>query len=178
MLKSDGMYSNFWCGMTEEYYYLRTEDYKPILQHERIGCFHVPMVHSSVLIDLHQASSNGLTFMSSKVPDYKGPHDDIITFALAANKSGEYNIQYYILTQIHLLYIICKHHMASTVNFMTSFPIISGLVSPEFVNFHVFLTVISGTAKCGLKHCWTLVIFKYNLLSKCEGHLNLLIIYL
>ncbi|KDR07691.1 hypothetical protein L798_02745, partial [Zootermopsis nevadensis] len=88
MLKSDGMYSNFWCGMTEEYYYLRTEDYKPTLQRERVGCFHVPMVHSSVLVDLRRASSDGLTFVSSKVPDYKGPHDDIITFALAANKSG------------------------------------------------------------------------------------------
>lgn len=90
MLKSDGLYSNFWCGMTEEYYYLRTDDYKPTLQRERIGCFHVPMVHSSVLIDLRRASSNGLTFVSSKVPDYKGPHDDIITFAIAANKSGMY----------------------------------------------------------------------------------------
>lgn len=92
MLKSDGMYSNFWCGMTEEYYYLRTEDYKPILQRERVGCFHVPMVHSSVLVDLRRASSDGLTFVSSKVPDYKGPHDDIITFALAANKSGGYKV--------------------------------------------------------------------------------------
>lgn len=96
MLKSDGMYSNFWCGMTEEYYYLRTEDYKPTLQRERVGCFHVPMVHSSVLIDLRRASSNGLTFVSSKVPDYMGPHDDIITFALAANKSGWYrNLIFY-----------------------------------------------------------------------------------
>ena len=90
MMKSDGLYSNFWCGMTEEYYYLRTDDYKPILNRERIGCFHVPMVHSSVLVDLCKLSSNGLTFLSSKVPDYKGPHDDIITFALAANKSGMY----------------------------------------------------------------------------------------
>ncbi|PSN54543.1 Glycosyltransferase 25 family member [Blattella germanica] len=88
MLKSDGLYSNFWCGMTEEYYYLRTDDYKPILNRERVGCFHVPMVHSAVLVDLRRLSSNGLTFLSSKVPDYEGPHDDIITFALAANKSG------------------------------------------------------------------------------------------
>ena len=90
MMESDGLYSNFWCGMTEEYYYLRTDDYKPILNHERVGCFNVPMVHSSVLVDLRRFSSNGLTFLSSKVPDYKGPHDDIITFALAANKSGKY----------------------------------------------------------------------------------------
>lgn len=25
MLRSDGLYSNFWCGMTEDYYYTRTE---------------------------------------------------------------------------------------------------------------------------------------------------------
>ncbi|KAG8296484.1 hypothetical protein J6590_056043 [Homalodisca vitripennis] len=25
MLRSDGLYSNFWCGMTDEFYYLRTK---------------------------------------------------------------------------------------------------------------------------------------------------------
>ncbi|XP_067012190.1 glycosyltransferase 25 family member [Anabrus simplex] len=88
MLKSDGLYSNFWCGMTDEYYYLRTDDYKPTLNRERIGCFDVPMVHSSVLINLRRKSSDNLTFIRSKVPDYEGPNDDIIIFALAANKSG------------------------------------------------------------------------------------------
>lgn len=88
MLKSDGMYSNFWCGMTDEYYYLRTDDYKPILNREEIGCFHVPMIHSSVLINFRKKSSAKLTFISNKISDYKGPHDDIITFALSANKSG------------------------------------------------------------------------------------------
>nr|CAD7457393.1 unnamed protein product [Timema tahoe] len=88
MLKSDGMYANFWCGMTEEYYYHRTDDYKPILNREQVGCFHVPMVHSSVLVDLRRFASEGLTFVPSNIPDYKGPHDDIITFALSANRSG------------------------------------------------------------------------------------------
>lgn len=111
MLKSDGLYSNFWCGMTEEYYYLRTEDYKPILQRERIGCFHVPMVHSSVLIDLRRASSNGLTFVSSEVPDYKGPHDDIITFAIAANKSGMYrNGIFYMHLLMYFWLLSCGHY--------------------------------------------------------------------
>ncbi|XP_063244835.1 glycosyltransferase 25 family member-like isoform X2 [Bacillus rossius redtenbacheri] len=86
-LKSDGLYSNFWCGMTDNFYYQRTDDYKPILSRERVGCFHVPMVHSSVLMDLRMTASDNLTYVGSNIPDYEGPHDDIITFALAANKS-------------------------------------------------------------------------------------------
>ncbi|CAB3365137.1 Hypothetical predicted protein [Cloeon dipterum] len=88
MLRSDGLYSNFWCGMTESFYYKRTEDYKPILQLERIGCFEVPMVHTAVLINLRHQASQNLTFVASKVPYYSGPKDDIITFALAAKHFG------------------------------------------------------------------------------------------
>lgn len=87
MLKSDSLYSNFWSGMTSEYYYLRTEDYKPILNKERTGCFVVPMVHSCVLIDLRIKNSDLLTYNPEKLIDYDGPHDDIITFALSANHS-------------------------------------------------------------------------------------------
>lgn len=89
MLASDGMYSNFWCGMTDEYYYKRTDDYQPIYYREQTGCFHVPMIHSSVLVDLRKALSNKLTFIPDKIASYSGPHDDIITFAVGANKSGE-----------------------------------------------------------------------------------------
>lgn len=88
MLKSDSLYSNFWSGMTEEYYYLRTDDYKPILNRERTGCFPVPMVHTCVLIDLKIKNSDKLTYDPSKVEGYEGPHDDIITFALSANHSN------------------------------------------------------------------------------------------
>lgn len=87
MLASDGMYSNFWGGMTEEYYYKRTEEYQPIYYREETGCFNVPMIHSSVLVDLRKALSNKLTFVPSKIENYSGPHDDIITFAVGANKS-------------------------------------------------------------------------------------------
>ncbi|KAE8750935.1 hypothetical protein FOCC_FOCC002363 [Frankliniella occidentalis] len=87
MLSSDGMYSNFWCGMTDEYYYKRTDEYQPIYYREQTGCFHVPMVHSSVIIDLRKAVSNKLTFVPNKIVNYSGPHDDIITFAVGANKS-------------------------------------------------------------------------------------------
>ncbi|XP_043461056.1 glycosyltransferase 25 family member [Leptopilina heterotoma] len=88
LLKSDGMYSNFWAGMTQDYYYIRTEQYKPILKGEVSGCFQVPMVHSAVLIDLRKEASNYLTYSSKSIENYDGPVDDIITFALVANRSG------------------------------------------------------------------------------------------
>ncbi|KAF4522609.1 hypothetical protein B566_EDAN003590 [Ephemera danica] len=88
MLRSDGLYSNFWCGMSEDFYYIRTEDYKPILYRERTGCFPVPMVHSAVLINLRHKASGLLTYMDEQIPDYNGPEDDIITLALGAKHFG------------------------------------------------------------------------------------------
>jgi collagen beta-1,O-galactosyltransferase len=90
LLRSDGLYSNFWCGMTEDFYYKRTEDYKPILNKERTGCFEVPMVHTAVLVNLRSYLSNNLTFIGSKINDYQGPKDDIITFALGAKQFGKF----------------------------------------------------------------------------------------
>lgn len=75
--------------MTDEFYYKRTEDYKPILDRERMGCFEVPMVHSAVLVDLRYYLSPNLTFLGNKIPEYKGPTDDIITFALGAKHFGK-----------------------------------------------------------------------------------------
>lgn len=92
MLKSDGLYSNFWYGMTEDYYYLRTDDYKQVLELEKMGCFNVPMIHSCVLVDLRRRESDLLTYNPQNVENYDGPHDDIITFALSANKS-DINLQ-------------------------------------------------------------------------------------
>ncbi|XP_022902450.2 glycosyltransferase 25 family member [Onthophagus taurus] len=88
MLRSDGLYSNFWYGMTEDYYYLRTDEYKPVYNREKQGCFHVPMVHTCVLIDLRNHESDRLTYVQENLKNYNGPHDDIITFAISANKSG------------------------------------------------------------------------------------------
>lgn len=87
MLVSEGLYSNFWHGWTEDYYYLRTDGYKPILYREETGCFQVPMIHSCVLINLNTFDSNHLTYHPENVTKYGGPHDDIITFAISANKS-------------------------------------------------------------------------------------------
>ncbi|KAG5887522.1 hypothetical protein JTB14_022134 [Gonioctena quinquepunctata] len=88
LLRSDGLYSNFWYGITEDYYYKRTEEYKPVLYRDNEGCFNVPMVHSCVLVDLKRKESDFLTYVPKKVLGYTGPHDDIITFAMSANFSG------------------------------------------------------------------------------------------
>lgn len=90
MLRSDGLYSNFWCGMTSDYYYQRTDDYAPILNRKNKGCHVVPMIHSSVLIDLQVVASDFLTYDPKLLQNYFGPHDDIITFAISANISGKY----------------------------------------------------------------------------------------
>lgn len=90
LLKSDGMYSNFWAGMTEDYYYERTDEYEPILHRKKIGCFSVPMVHSAILIDLRRKISDFLTYDSKNLGSYDGPRDDIITFALGAKIFGWY----------------------------------------------------------------------------------------
>ncbi len=42
------------------------------------------MVHSSVLINLRHKDSLRLTYLPDKIPDYDGPFDDIITFAISA----------------------------------------------------------------------------------------------
>ncbi|KZC04706.1 PREDICTED: glycosyltransferase 25 family member [Dufourea novaeangliae] len=88
LLKSDGMYSNFWAGMNADYYYLRTEKYHRILFREETGCFDVPMIHSAVLVNLRKHTSDQLTYDPRNLKWYDGPNDDIITFAVGANKSG------------------------------------------------------------------------------------------
>lgn len=99
MLVSDGLYSNYWCGMSADYYYQRTDEYKEIYHRHKVGNFPVPMVHTAVLVDLNEIKSNSLTFDRQKLIDnqrryhsgsklYDGPLDDIIIFAISANSSG------------------------------------------------------------------------------------------
>lgn len=102
MLVSVGLYSNFWHGWTEDYYYLRTDGYKPILYREETGCFQVPMVHTCVLINLNTVDSDRLTYRPENVAQYGGPHDDIITFAISANKS---DIPMYVCNDVSYGYI-------------------------------------------------------------------------
>ncbi|XP_063838051.1 glycosyltransferase 25 family member [Ostrinia nubilalis] len=82
MLISDGSYSNFWCGMSDDFYYKRTEDYTPILERATQGCFAVPMVHSALLVHLEAQASDALSYRPAR---YDGPLDDIIAFAVNAN---------------------------------------------------------------------------------------------
>ena len=59
MLYSLGTYSNSWAGITPKGYYLRTDDYLPILERQRLGEFVVPVIHSCLFINLrHKKSCN------------------------------------------------------------------------------------------------------------------------
>ncbi|KAG7456859.1 hypothetical protein MATL_G00240430 [Megalops atlanticus] len=88
MLESRTLYSNFWCGMTPQGYYKRTPDYIPIRQWKRPGCFPVPMVHSTFLLDLRRQASRGLAFHPPH-PDYSWTLDDIMVFAFSARQAVE-----------------------------------------------------------------------------------------
>uniref|UniRef100_A0A8C4F8U1 procollagen galactosyltransferase n=1 Tax=Dicentrarchus labrax TaxID=13489 RepID=A0A8C4F8U1_DICLA len=83
MLESRAAYSNFWCGMTSQGYYKRTPAYIPIRKQVRKGCFAVPMVHSTFLIDLRKEASRQLAFHPPH-PEYSWAFDDIIVFAYSA----------------------------------------------------------------------------------------------
>lgn len=76
--------------MTDKFYYKRTEEYMDVLNKKNVGCFSVPMIHSAVLINLRKFSSDKLTYNPKKIENYDGPVDDIIAFAVSANKSGNY----------------------------------------------------------------------------------------
>ncbi|XP_041283128.1 procollagen galactosyltransferase 1-like [Onychostruthus taczanowskii] len=87
MLDSRAAYSNFWCGITPQGYYRRTPAYLPIRRRERRGCFAVPMVHSTFLLDLRRERSQSLAFHPPP-PGYSGAFDDIIVFAAACRHAG------------------------------------------------------------------------------------------
>lgn len=53
----------------------------------RKGCFAVPMVHSTFLIDLRKEASRQLTFHPPH-PEYNWAFDDIIVFAYSAQMAG------------------------------------------------------------------------------------------
>ncbi|XP_076142678.1 procollagen galactosyltransferase 1 [Alosa pseudoharengus] len=83
MLESRAAYSNFWCGMTSQGYYRRTPAYMPMRRQERRGCFAVPMVHSTFLVDLRKEAARQLAFYPPH-PDYSWAFDDVIVFAFSA----------------------------------------------------------------------------------------------
>ncbi|XP_053208665.1 glycosyltransferase 25 family member-like [Panonychus citri] len=83
MLYSLGTYSNYWAGMNKRGYYLRTDDYMPILDRTKLGIFEVPMIHSCILIDMGIPATAQLTFNATHLSN-STPYDDIIAFALSA----------------------------------------------------------------------------------------------
>lgn len=68
-------------------YYKRTPAYMPIRRRERRGCFAVPMVHSTYLVDLRKEASSQLAFYPPH-PEYSWALDDVIIFAYSARMAG------------------------------------------------------------------------------------------
>uniref|UniRef100_A0A8C1TVD0 Si:ch211-13f8.2 n=1 Tax=Cyprinus carpio TaxID=7962 RepID=A0A8C1TVD0_CYPCA len=101
MLESRTLYSNFWCGMTSQGYYKRTPHYVPIRNWKRTGCHPVPMIHSTMLIDLRRSASAALAFHPVH-HYYLWSLDDIMAFAFSARQAG---VQMFICNQEHYGYL-------------------------------------------------------------------------
>ncbi|NXU78346.1 GT253 glycosyltransferase, partial [Oreotrochilus melanogaster] len=87
MLDSQTFYSNFWCGITPQGYYRRTADYFPTKNRQRVGCFSVPMVYATFLIDLRKEETSRLAFYPPHL-NYTWAFDDIIVFAYSCQAAG------------------------------------------------------------------------------------------
>ncbi|XP_033863716.3 procollagen galactosyltransferase 2 isoform X1 [Acipenser ruthenus] len=101
MLDSRTLYSNFWCGITPQGFYKRTPDYLPIREWKKLGCFAVPMVHSTFLIHLQREATHSLAFHPPH-PDYTWAFDDIMVFAFSVRQAG---IQMYLSNREHYGYL-------------------------------------------------------------------------
>ncbi|KAK2901303.1 hypothetical protein Q8A67_009418 [Cirrhinus molitorella] len=101
MLESRTLYSNFWCGMTSQGYYKRTPHYVPIRNWKRTGCHPVPMIHSTMLIDLRRSASAALAFYPVH-HHYLWALDDIMAFAFSARQAG---VQMFICNKEHYGYL-------------------------------------------------------------------------
>ncbi|NXO07900.1 GT252 galactosyltransferase, partial [Oriolus oriolus] len=105
MLESRSLYSNFWCGITPQAapslwfqgYYKRTLEYPLIREWKRMGCFAVPMIHSTFLIDLRKEASTKLMFYPPH-QDYTWSFDDIMVFAFSSRQAG---VQMFICNREH-----------------------------------------------------------------------------
>ncbi|KAM3825288.1 inactive glycosyltransferase 25 family member 3 [Vipera latastei] len=87
MMDSQTYYSNFWCGITPQGYYRRTADYFPTKNRQRLGCFAVPMVFATFLIDLRKNDTASLAFHPPP-SSYSWPFDDINVFAFSCQVAG------------------------------------------------------------------------------------------
>ncbi|XP_017570117.1 procollagen galactosyltransferase 2 [Pygocentrus nattereri] len=101
MLESRTLYSNFWCGMSMQGYYKRTEEYIPIRNWKRTGCHAVPMIHSTMLLDLRRNSSKALAFYPVH-QTYPWALDDIMVFSFSARQAG---VQMFVCNREHYGYL-------------------------------------------------------------------------
>ncbi|XP_030913107.1 inactive glycosyltransferase 25 family member 3 isoform X3 [Geospiza fortis] len=101
MLDSQTFYSNFWCGITPQGFYRRTPDYFPTKNRQRRGCFRVPMVYATFLIDLRKEETSHLAFYPPH-PNYTWAFDDIIVFAYSCQEAG---VEVHVCNQHHFGYI-------------------------------------------------------------------------
>ena len=69
-------------------YYKRMPEYLPTLRRKRVGCLNVPVVHSTVLIDLNWENSQNLQYWPPP-EGFTGPVDDIVQFSFSAKKEGQ-----------------------------------------------------------------------------------------
>ncbi|XP_062361666.1 inactive glycosyltransferase 25 family member 3 [Cinclus cinclus] len=102
MLDSQTFYSNFWCGITPQGYYRRTPDYFPTKNRQQVGCFRVPMVYATFLIDLRKEETLQLAFYPPH-PNYTWAFDDIIVFAYSCQEAG---------AEVH----VCNQHRFGYIN--------------------------------------------------------------
>lgn len=58
-----------------------------IVTREKLGCFKVPLVHSTLLIDLRTKASEGLAYWPTP-ENFKWNIDDIIIFSYSARING------------------------------------------------------------------------------------------
>ena len=80
-------------------YYRRTAEYFPTRQRHRLGCYPVPMVHSTFLLDMRKTGMKKLAFHPPH-QDYSWPFDDIIVFAFSCRVSG-WGLQYSMYIMMH-----------------------------------------------------------------------------
>ena len=53
-----------------------------------MGCFQVPVIHSTLLVDLRSEASRNLVYWPAP-EGFTGPVDDVVHFAYSAKKEGQ-----------------------------------------------------------------------------------------
>lgn len=69
-------------------YYKRTDSYIPIRNWKRVGCHAVPMIHSTMLLDLRRHAGRALAFYPVHQL-YPWILDDILAFSFSARQAGK-----------------------------------------------------------------------------------------